>query len=77
MGFLRRLREPTTAEEAVWPAIKGVLESMGEIIDVLKERAFTKITPKAVFALSPGYAHPPDGLKFVYARVGTALRREV
>ena len=41
---------------------------MGEIMDVLKERAFTKITPKAVFALSPGCAHLPDGLKFVYER---------
>ena len=29
-GFLSRLREPTTAEAAVWPAIKDILESMGE-----------------------------------------------
>ena len=64
-GFLSRLREPTTAEEAVWPAIKDILESMGEVVDTLKEGAFTKITPRAVFALSPGYAHLPDGLKFV------------
>ena len=28
-GFLSRLREPTTAEDAVWPAIKDNLESMG------------------------------------------------
>ena len=42
---------------------------MGEILDTLKEGAFTKTTPKAVFALSPGYAHLPDGLKFVYAMV--------
>ena len=27
-GFLSRLREPTTAEDAVWPAIKDILESM-------------------------------------------------
>ena len=27
------------------------------------------ITQNAVFALSPGYAHLPDGLKFVYAMV--------
>ena len=40
---------------------------MGEIIDTLKAGAFPKITPKAVFALSPGYAHLPDGLNFVYA----------
>ena len=68
-GFLSRLREPTTAEEAVWPAINDLLESMGEIKDTLKEAAFPKITPKAVLSLSPGYAHLPDGLKFVYAMV--------
>ena len=34
---------------------------MGEIMDTLKEGAFPKTTPKAVFA------HLPDGLKFVYA----------
>ena len=53
-GFLSRLREPTAAEDAVWPAIKDVLESMGDIKDGLKEGVFTKITPKAVIALSPG-----------------------
>ena len=42
---------------------------MGEVEDTLKEGAFTKITPRAVFALSQGYAHLPDGLKFVYAIV--------
>ena len=68
-GFLSRLREPTTAKAAVWPAIKDILESMGEVEDTLKEGAFTKITPRAVSALSPGYAHLPDGLKFLYAIV--------
>ena len=68
-GFLSRLREPTTAKGAVWPAIKDILESMGEVVDTLEEGAFTEITPRAVFALSPGYAHLPDGLKFVYAMV--------
>ena len=52
-GFLSRLREPTTAEDAVWPAIKDILESVGEIMDTLKEGAFPRITPKAVLALSP------------------------
>ena len=51
--FLSRLREPETAEDAVWPGIKDILESMGEIIDTLKEGAFPEVTPKAVFALSP------------------------
>ena len=41
---------------------------MGETMDTLKEGAFPKITPKAVFA-SPVYAHLPDALNFVYARV--------
>ena len=68
-GFLSRLREPTTTESAVWPATKDIFESMGEVVDTLKEGAFTKITPRAVFALSPGYAHLPDGLKFVFAVV--------
>ena len=66
-GFRSRLRELTTAEATVWPAIKDILETMGEVLDTLKEGAFTKITPRAVFALSPGYAHLPYGLKFVYA----------
>ena len=66
-GFLSRLRDPTTAEAAVWPAIKDILQSMGEVVDTLKEGSFTKITPRAVFALFLGYARLPDGLKFLYA----------
>ena len=50
-------------------AIKDILESMGEVVDATKEGSFTKVTPRIVFALSPGYAHLPDGLKFVYAIV--------
>ena len=42
---------------------------MGEVVDTLKEGAVTKITPSAVFALSPGYAHLTNGLKFVYVMV--------
>ena len=68
-GFLSRLRVPTTAENAVWPAIKDILVSMGEVVDAMKEGSFTKTTPRVVFALSPGYTHLPDGLKFVYAIV--------
>ena len=44
-GYLSRNREPTTAESAVWPAIKNIIDSMGEVVDTLKEGAFTKITP--------------------------------
>ena len=68
-GFLRRLRDPTTAGNAAWPAIKDILESMGEVLDATKEGSFAKVTPRIVFALSPGYAHLSDGLKFVYAIV--------
>ena len=75
-GFLSRLREPTTAEAAVWPAIKDILESMGEVVDTLKEGSFTKMTTRAVFALSPGYARLPDGLKFVYAIVALLSERK-
>ena len=68
-GFLSRLRAPTTAQDAVLPAIKDILESMGELVDTLKEGAFPKITPRALFALSPGYQHLPDGLKIFYTMV--------
>ena len=42
-GFLSKPREPRMAEDAVWPVI---LESMREMMDVLKEGAFPKITQK-------------------------------
>ena len=53
----------------MWPAIKDILESIGEIMDVLTEGGFQKVTPKPVFVLSPGYEHLPNGLKFVYALI--------
>ena len=68
-GFLSRLRDPAMAENAVWPAIKDILESMGEVVDATKEGSFNKVTPRVVFALSPGYACLLDGLKLVYAIV--------
>ena len=64
-GFLSRLRDPAMAENAVWPAIMDILQSMGEVVDATKEGSFTKVTPRVVFALSPGYACLPDGLKIV------------
>ena len=42
-GFLSRLRDPTTAEAAVWTGIKDILETKGEIVEVLKEGGFQKI----------------------------------
>ena len=75
-GFLSRLREPTTAESDVWPATKDILESMGEVVDTLKEGAFTKIRHRAVIALSPGFARLLVGLKFVYAIVALLSERK-
>ena len=70
INLLSRPRESTTAEDAVWSAIKDILESMGgKVMDVVKEGGFQKITAKPVFVLFPGYAHLSDGLKFVYAMV--------
>ena len=60
IGFLIRLRESTTVEDAVWSSIEEILESRGEIIDLSKGGGFQ-------FILSAGYAHLPGGLKFVYA----------
>ena len=60
----------------MWPAIKDILESMGEVVDATKEGSFTKVTPRIVFALSPRYAHLPDGLKFVYAIVTLLSERK-
>ena len=37
-GFLSRLRDPATAENAVWPAIKDILESMGEVVEMRRQR---------------------------------------
>ena len=51
-GFLSRLRDPATAENAVWPAIKDILESMGEVVDATKEGSFNKVALRVVFALS-------------------------
>ena len=68
-GFLSRLRDPKTAENAVWPAIKDIHESLGEVVDATREGSFNKVALRVVFELSPGYAHLPDGLKFVSAIV--------
>ena len=68
-GHLSRLREPAMAEAVVWLAIRDVQKSIIEIMDVLKEGGFQKKFPKTVFLLSPGYAHIPDGLNFVYAMI--------
>ena len=75
-GFLSRLREPTTAEDAVLPAIKDILESMEEVVDTLKESAFTKITPRALFAVSDIYT-APGWTEVCKCDGGFALGREI
>ena len=54
--LLSRVREPATAEAAMWPALKDVLESVVEIMVVLNEGRFGKITQKS-------------GLKIVYTMI--------
>ena len=76
-GLLSRLREPATMETAVWPAIKDILESMDETMNVLIEGGFQKITPKPVFVLCPGYAYLPDGLSFCVCIDSATLRWEI
>ena len=78
-GFLSRLREPTTAESAVWPAIKDILESMGEVVDTLKESSFTPSpndTESFVRAVS-GVCTSPGWTKVRVCDFGFALRREI
>ena len=48
--FLRRLRDPATAEVAVWPAIKDVLESIGKIMEGLNEGGSKNIELPAVWS---------------------------
>ena len=50
-------------------SIKEILESIGEIMDVLKEGRFQKITPMPVFVLSPVHANLLDGLKYLCAMI--------
>ena len=62
-GFLSRLREPTTAESALWPAIKDILESVGEVMDTLSGGFHHQDgTQSSVRAVS-GVSTSPDGLK--------------
>ena len=63
-GFLSRLTEPTTAEAAVWPAIKDILESMGEVVDTLKWWI-------------PWIPTSPGWTKICVCDCGFALRREI
>ena len=56
-GLLSRHRNPVTAEAYVWSALKNISGSIREIFDVLIDGSFQKTTPRAVYVLSPGYAH--------------------
>ena len=67
-GLLSIIREPATAETAVWPAIRDVLESMGKIMDLLK-KACSEDNSEASFCVMPGICTHSDGLIIVYALI--------
>ena len=71
-GFLSRLREPTTAEAAVWPAIKDILESMGEVVDDTDDQDDTESRVRAV----SGVCTSPGWTKVLVCDCGFALRRK-
>ena len=48
---------------------EGILNSMGEIMDVLKEGGFQRLSSKPVSVLSRGYSHLSNGLKLVNAMI--------
>ena len=58
-GLLSRLREPATMETAVWPAIKDILESMDETMNVLIEGGFQKKNAKTSVCVIPGICLTP------------------
>ena len=71
-GSLAEQRSPEQTQRASNGrscSVAIVLESIGQFMDMLKEGGFQKITPKAIFVLYLGYAHLPDGQKFVFAMV--------
>ena len=76
-GFLSRLRDPTTAENAVWPAIKDILESMGEVVDATKEGSFNKVALRVVFALSPVICTSPEWTEIRVCNCGLTLGRKI
>ena len=64
-GFLSRLREPTMAKDAEWPAKKDILESMGEIME------------RRSICVVSGICTYPGWIEVCVRNGGTALRREV
>ena len=73
-GLLSRLREPATAEDAVWPAIK---DNLGEIMDVLKEAGSRKKNAKASVCVIPRICTPPGWTKNCVCNDSVTLRREI
>ena len=55
LDLLSRLREQFTADPAVWPALKNLIKSVAENVEVLRDRSFQKVKPRAVLVLPPGY----------------------
>ena len=77
-GFLSRLREPTTAENAVWPAIKDILESVGEVVDGCDEGGVLHQddTDSSVRAIS-GVCTSPGSTEIRVCDRGLAFGREI
>ena len=75
-SLLSRLKVPTTAENAAWPAIKYILESMGEFMDMLKEGGFQKKNANASVCLIPGICTPPGWIEIRVCKDSAPLRRE-
>ena len=76
-GFLSRLRDPSTAENAVWPAIKDMLESMGEVVDATKEVAFNKIVTENSVRVVSGVRMSPRRTKIRVCDCDLAVKKKI
>ena len=68
-GFLSRLREPTTAESAAWPAIKDILELVGEVVDTLSGGFLHQDDTESSVRAVSGLCTPHGWTEIVYAIV--------
>ena len=76
-GFLSRLTEPMTAKASVWSAIKDILDSMVEVVDTLKEGAFTKKNTQSRVCTVSGICISPGWTEDRVCNGGFALGRVI
>ena len=76
-GFLSRLREPTTAEAAIWPEIKHILKSMGEVVDNPERRFLQQDDTESYVRAVSGVSTSPRWTKVRVCDSGFALGRKV